>query len=114
MGRTAKMKSAFLTLLRDEATSDSVENALVITVVGLVVFSSVKTVTTGRNTAFTAVVFAPQASLSGVVDAILKIGEERGLLLRKLRLALVSGKDDEALRLARELCGLGNGNEKGY
>jgi hypothetical protein len=48
----------------------------------------------------------PEISLSGLVDAILAVGEQRKVLLDQIRCALVSGKDDEALRFARQLCGL--------
>lgn len=43
---------------------------------------------------------------SGVIEAILKVGSERKLLLGELRSALVSGQDSEALGVARRLCGL--------
>lgn len=45
-------------------------------------------------------------SLNGVVDAILEVGRQRKALLDQLRSALQSGNDAEALRLARQLCGL--------
>ena len=45
-------------------------------------------------------------SLSGIVDAVLEIGRQRNTLLTQLRAALQSGKDDDALILARRLCGL--------
>lgn len=51
---------------------------------------------------------SPEVSLSGLVDAILEVGHQRKILLDQLRSALVSGNDGEALRLARQLCGLPN------
>jgi len=45
-------------------------------------------------------------SISGIVDAILEIGRQRNTLLSYLRIALESGKEREALNLARRLCGL--------
>jgi hypothetical protein len=49
---------------------------------------------------------ASDVSLSGLVDAILEVGTQRKLLLDQVRSALVSGDDAEALRFARQLCGL--------
>ena len=48
----------------------------------------------------------PQISLSGLVDAILEVGNQRKALLSRLRSALRSGSDSEALGFARQLCGL--------
>ena len=48
----------------------------------------------------------PQISMSGVVDAILEVGNQRKALLSRLRSALKSGSDTEALGFARQLCGL--------
>lgn len=45
-------------------------------------------------------------ALSGIVDAILEVSRQRKLLLDELRFALQSDKNDEALQLARKLCGL--------
>ena len=45
-------------------------------------------------------------SICGMVDAILEVGRERKRLLAELRTALESGKEREALNLARRLCGL--------
>ena len=45
-------------------------------------------------------------SLNGLVDAILEVSRQRKVLLDQLRFALQSGNDAEALRLARQLCGL--------
>jgi len=42
----------------------------------------------------------------GVVEAILEIGHQRVTLLAQMRAALESGRDNEALVLARRLCGL--------
>ena len=44
--------------------------------------------------------------LSGVVDAILEAGQQRKLLLDRMRAALESGANSQALELARQLCGL--------
>ena len=49
---------------------------------------------------------AEPVALSGIVEAIQKAGHERKLLLAELRIALQSGRNDEALQLARRLCGL--------
>jgi hypothetical protein len=58
---------------------------------------------------------ATPTSLSGVVDAILEVNRQRKSLLDQLRAALQSGKDAEALQLARQFCGLPeNNNEKGH
>ncbi len=54
---------------------------------------------------------AEPVALSGIVEAIRKVSHERKLLLAELRLALQSGKNDEALQLARQLCGLQRGAE---
>jgi len=48
----------------------------------------------------------PQISLSGLVEAILEVGNQRKAHLSRLRLALRSGSDSEALGFARQLCGL--------
>ena len=45
---------------------------------------------------------------SGVIDAILQVGEQRKGVLAQLRSALQSGNDSGALKLARVLCGMGN------
>jgi hypothetical protein len=47
-------------------------------------------------------------SVSGVVDAILEVGRQRNVLLVRLRSALQSGDNTQALNLARQLCGLQN------
>jgi hypothetical protein len=47
-------------------------------------------------------------SVSGIVDAILEVGRQRNALLTKLRAALQSGENTQALNLARQLCGLQN------
>jgi len=43
---------------------------------------------------------------SGIVDAILEVSRQRNSLLSRLRNALQSGNDTEALQLAGQLCGL--------
>ena len=43
-----------------------------------------------------------------IVVAIQDIGRQRKELLERLRTALQSGKNTEALSLARELCGIGS------
>jgi hypothetical protein len=45
-------------------------------------------------------------SLSGIVDVILEVGQQRNALIAELRAALQSGNDGDALILARRLCGL--------
>jgi hypothetical protein len=45
-------------------------------------------------------------TLSGVTDAILEVGRQRKALLHQMRGALQSGDTEEALRIARQLCGL--------
>jgi len=50
-------------------------------------------------------------SLSGLVDAILGVGRERKALLDQLRASLESGNDTEALRFARQYCGLTDGRK---
>jgi hypothetical protein len=45
-------------------------------------------------------------SMTGIVDAILEVGHQRQALLGQVRSALMSGNDAEALRCARQLCGL--------
>ncbi len=48
-------------------------------------------------------------TLNGVLDAALEIARQRRDTLARLRAALESGNDSEALALAKELCGLGHG-----
>jgi hypothetical protein len=48
----------------------------------------------------------PALSISGVVDAILEVGNRRKALLGQLRSALLSSNDFEALGFARQICGL--------
>jgi hypothetical protein len=66
--------------------------------------------------AFSAVFPVRQASVSGLVDAIQKVGaeRERGALFHKLRMALTSSKDDEALESARKLPGVEVRHEESY
>lgn len=108
------MKSELLALLRDEASEDSVENALVASMMGLVFIPAANFLFNARNRVFTAVLIAPTASLKGVIDTILKVGKERNALLHDLRLSLIAGHEDKALELARELCGLKGSHEKSY
>jgi hypothetical protein len=54
---------------------------------------------------------APPQSLSGLVDAILGVGRARKALLDQLRSSLESGNDTEALRFARQYCGLTDGRQ---
>lgn len=42
----------------------------------------------------------------GLVDAVVKIGQERAAILVAMKKALLRGDDDEALERARELTGL--------
>ncbi len=46
------------------------------------------------------------ADPDAVVDAFLAVGVQRKAVLDQMRAALVAGNDAEALRLARQLCGL--------
>jgi hypothetical protein len=50
-------------------------------------------------------VAAPMVA-SGVVDAILEVSRQRMSLLNRLRSVLQSGNNTEALKLARQLCGI--------
>ncbi len=47
-------------------------------------------------------------SLSGIVQAIVYVGQQRSSILSFLREALKAGDNDKALDLARQLCGLTN------
>jgi hypothetical protein len=49
---------------------------------------------------------AKPLNIAGAVDAILEVGRQRKAVLKKLRAALQSGNDPQALNLARQLCGL--------
>lgn len=46
--------------------------------------------------------------MAGILDVALAIAERRRNVLSRLRAALEAGQDAEALKLARELCGLEN------
>jgi hypothetical protein len=48
----------------------------------------------------------PPLCVTGVVDAILEVGSQRKALLNQIRSALLAGEDADAIRLARQLCGL--------
>ena len=52
-----------------------------------------------------------ERNLSGVVEAIVRVGRERNSLLERMRLALESGDENTALMFARQLCGINH--EKG-
>ena len=52
-----------------------------------------------------------EAEVERVLEAILTVGAQRGLLLDLLRAALIAGEQASALGLARELVGLGEGEE---
>jgi hypothetical protein len=54
---------------------------------------------------------AAAPSLSGVVDAILKVGRQRAALLTEIKGALERGDNDRVLVLCRQLCGVTNGEE---
>jgi len=43
---------------------------------------------------------------NGLIDAAIEIGRKRHDRLRRMKVALESGNDAEALRFARQLCGL--------
>jgi hypothetical protein len=45
-------------------------------------------------------------SFNGIVDAILEVSRQRNSLLSQIRIALECGQNDQALALARQLCGL--------
>jgi len=45
---------------------------------------------------------------AGVIEAILEVGRQRKAVLDRLRMALESGNNARALKLARQLCGLQN------
>ena len=45
-------------------------------------------------------------SINGVIDVIMEVGAGRTALLGKMRRALLAGNDEQALRFARQLCGL--------
>ena len=50
-------------------------------------------------------------SFKGLLDAAIEIAQKRRETLRRLRQALESSQDAEALNVARELCGLENEQE---
>jgi hypothetical protein len=50
-------------------------------------------------------------TLSGVLNAALEIASKRRETLARLRAALEKGDDTEALRVARALCGVRDGEE---
>ena len=52
-------------------------------------------------------------AVSGVVEAILEVGRQRKTILQRLRTALECGDTDNALKFARQLCGLENEEGKG-
>ena len=47
------------------------------------------------------------ASYQAIAEAAVEVARERARTLEELRLALLQGDDEAALRLARELAGLG-------
>jgi hypothetical protein len=49
-----------------------------------------------------------ESNLGGLIDAALQIAGKRREVLHRLRTALVNCDDTEALKFARELCGLEN------
>ena len=49
---------------------------------------------------------ANEANLKGILEAALQIAAKRREILTRLRAALESGRNQEALALARQLCGL--------
>jgi hypothetical protein len=92
---------------------DSVEDALRVALFGT---GFIFPLSSRGGAAFSAVFPVRQASVSGLVDAIQKVGgeRERDALFHKLRMALTSGKDDEALESARELPGVEVRHEESY
>lgn len=93
------------------SSHDSVEDAL-----RVALFSTgfIFSLSSRGGAAFSAVSPVRQASVSGLVDAIQKVGGERDALFHKLRMALMSSKDDEALKSARELPGVEVRHEESY
>src|ERR1035437_1725520 len=106
--------STFLALLPDESSQDSVEATIVIPLLVLSVLILARSLPNRSRAMLAALVLPPQASLSGLVEAIQQVGKQRNALLQELRLALMTGKNDRALELARGLCGLAVRNEKSY
>jgi uncharacterized protein YpiB (UPF0302 family) len=53
-----------------------------------------------------------KAALGGLVDAALDIAKKRKDVLRDLRAALQTHDTEEALKLARQLCGLEDEKER--
>jgi hypothetical protein len=49
----------------------------------------------------------PEIALGGLLDAAMQIGAARREILHKMRAAFEQGNEAEALKLARQLCGLG-------
>jgi hypothetical protein len=49
-----------------------------------------------------------ESALKGLVDAAIEIAEARRKILQRMRTALEAGDNAEALKFARELCGLNN------
>jgi len=47
------------------------------------------------------------SNLGGMLDAAMEIGAARRETLRRMRAAFQQGNEAEALKLARQLCGLG-------
>jgi hypothetical protein len=47
-------------------------------------------------------------SMNGLIDAALEVSERRRAILERMRKAFEIGNDQEALSLAKELCGVNN------
>jgi Flp pilus assembly pilin Flp len=106
------MKSFLWAIYRDDRGEDSAEHAIVFALLALIVLVYAKRFTCNRIVFAVAVLSTPNGSVSGTVDAIIQVGEERNRLLHQLRSALIAGNDSDALQLARCYCGLVNKNEE--
>jgi hypothetical protein len=100
------VKSKLLVLFHDKDGQVAAEDAIIVALGGPLLILAMEWLPYAACIKLTAVVLTPKASLSGVVDAIQLVGKQRNALFLKLRTALDTGNDDEALNLARELCGL--------
>ena len=107
------MKSLFWTIYRDDKGQGSAEGALVAALIALLIATCPKLLIPQKIPFAVSLVVSPNGSLSGTVDAILQIAEERSRLLHQLRTALLEGNNTNALKLARLYCGiLRNNHEK--
>lgn len=63
-------------------------------------------INSGKAAGSQAGVSHPPDSLAGIIEVILEVGAQRKSILVRMRAALESHQDVEALDLARELCGV--------